>query len=755
MIKRKAREANIRIYIIPFVIITLFFIMITFIMRTSIKNYFYDLKKKEAMKIAKSISIDLSHTGQAVDTINSLLEKKLINSLKATSLNFEEFSNEHLVELADAFELDEISVYTNEGKIIYSNISNFVGWKPGNLHPVRRFMSGNDDIFIEDIRQDSVSGEYKKFGYMKLSDGFIIQIGILAEKVHDLLEPVRLQNLLEEMIADTSIIKLFALDEDYNISASTDIGSIGSSIKDEEIITYIKNGNIYDHINNTSDVESYKIFIPIEYESEKIIAFGIEYSLNEVFPVIKKNTIIGVSGLLIVYISLLLSVVSTYKRDKRLNQLAYYDGLTGLPNTELLKQRLNEDMIKNNKNKAIFMIRCGNIKLINQTFGYEYGDMAVKEIGGRFKTLVCRDMQLFRFSGENFVLYIKNYEQKEELLYILEKIEGLFNKPLLIKDVSEHLDIQIGIKEYIDTDKSLDQLLKEATIALNFMSNTKDKNYCFFDDDMELNIRREKIIETGLGTAIRENDTSIIYLVYQPIIDSKYNRIEGFEALARMNSEEFGFISPVEFIDIAERKQLIIPLSNHILRTACSFLADLLKLGTYDLRVAVNISTIHILQDDFVSTVLDIIKDTGINGRNLELEITETIIMGNFEIINTKLKELRESGIHISIDDFGTGYSSFARLKELNVDNLKIDQYFIQNITDENSDLLITRDIISIAHRLGLKTIAEGVELQIQKDYLLENGCDKLQGYLFSKPVPEDEAVELLKKYNNEPQPSN
>jgi EAL domain-containing protein (putative c-di-GMP-specific phosphodiesterase class I) len=149
-----------------------------------------------------------------------------------------------------------------------------------------------------------------------------------------------------------------------------------------------------------------------------------------------------------------------------------------------------------------------------------------------------------------------------------------------------------------------------------------------------------------------------------------------------------------------------------------------------------------------VNTVLNMIKETGINGRNLELEITESIMIDNFEIVNENLKELRSVGIQISLDDFGTGYSSFYRLMELNIDTLKIDQYFINKIKDTNKDSLITRDIISIAHRLGLKTVAEGVESEIQKDYLLEYDCDKLQGYLFSKPVPEEEAVMLLNKYN-------
>lgn len=167
-------------------------------------------------------------------------------------------------------------------------------------------------------------------------------------------------------------------------------------------------------------------------------------------------------------------------------------------------------------------------------------------------------------------------------------------------------------------------------------------------------------------------------------------------------------------------------------------------MGFNHIRVDVNISMIHLLQENFVSSVLDIIEETGIKGENLELELTETVLMENFQIGNERLKELRTNGIQIALDDFGTGYSSFDRIMELSVDTLKIDRYFINGITNSDKDFLITRDLISIAHRLGLKTVAEGVEIQEQKDYLMEYDCDKLQGYLFSKPVTKDEAIKLL-----------
>lgn len=748
MVKYKNRKANINIYIIPFFIITIIFVIIMFTMSNNVKNYYYDLRKEEALKIARGISIDLSHTGEAVNTINKLLENKLKDSLNAADMNRENYSDELLTELANTFDLDEIYAYNSEGIIEYSNSGKYIGWKAYEDHPVYDFMSGDEKMLIEDIRRDSESELYYKYGYIKHSDGYFIQIGILAEKIHDLLESFRLQNILEEIIVDSSIVQLYALNRDYLITSSTNQESIGLQVKDELIISDLNNGKIYDRVNTSTGVDLYEIYVPLEYETDKIIAFGIWYSLDEMIPVIRKNILIGIAGLITVYISLIYTIFASYKKNKELVQLAYYDNLTSLLNTESLKIHLGGDLITNKNNKAILLIKCYNLNLKNITYGYEFGDKVLKELGSRIKTLEDRNIQLFKFKGDKFVLYIKDYDKKEDLLAIITEIKELLNHPFIVNNNSEHIAIKIGVVEYKVTDKSLDQLLKAATIAQNNVDSTNSKDYSFFNEDMELAIQREEIIAKEIIAAVNEkDDTSKIYLLYQPIMDSRTKKIDGFEALARMNSEQFGFVSPAEFIDIAERTQLIIPLSNLILKMACTFIANLLT-DFNDIRVAVNISTIHILQEDFVNTVLNLIKETGINGSNLQLEITESVMIDNFEIVNEKLKELRSVGIQISLDDFGTGYSSFYRLIELNFDILKIDQYFINKINNTNKDSLITRDIISIAHRLGLKTVAEGVESEIQKDYLLEYDCDKFQGYLFSKPVPEEEAVMLLKKHN-------
>jgi EAL domain-containing protein (putative c-di-GMP-specific phosphodiesterase class I) len=249
--------------------------------------------------------------------------------------------------------------------------------------------------------------------------------------------------------------------------------------------------------------------------------------------------------------------------------------------------------------------------------------------------------------------------------------------------------------------------------------------------------------------AFDKTDKSI-YLQFQPIIDTKTNQIHGFEALARMNSKKLGMVSPAEFIPIAEEILLIIPIGKKVLYMAADYLKTLEGLGYHDIKVFVNISAIQLHQEEFYDDILQLVQDTKINTKNLGLEITESVFSNDYDFINNKLNKLIKLGIDISIDDFGTGYSSLARERELNVNCLKIDKSFLDKLLCIDQNQAITGDIISMAHKLGHYVVAEGVEEESQKQYLIEYHCDFIQGYLFSKPLNPEDAIEVLKKTNQQ-----
>lgn len=454
-------------------------------------------------------------------------------------------------------------------------------------------------------------------------------------------------------------------------------------------------------------------------------------------------TVFGIIALVVVYISLIYIIIMNYKKNKHLFAIAFFDILTGLPNLQFMKQYVAKEIANNKQGKkALLLINCSDFKAMNMVYGFDLSDEVIKGLSKKINELKDDNHKPFRFSGDRFGLYVKNYYTKENLISLAEKIYSLFSEPFKNKDAEQYYDLRVGIVEVNATD-NVDRIFMDALVALNNVTN--DSIYAFFNEEMEQRINRQDMIEREIRNIINDNNASNkLYLEYQPLADIKTNKIVGFEALARLKTDSFGNISPVEFISIAEKKQLIVPLGNMILRMACNYVKTLRQFGYKDVRVAVNVSGIQLLRNDFIDTVLKITRETGIDESNLEIEITESILLDNYEMINRKLKRLREHNIKIALDDFGTGYSSFARLRDLNIDVVKIDRYFIRRLSLEDSKNIMTGAIISMAHMLGLQVVAEGVEEEVQREYLLNNNCDIIQGYLFGKPLPQDEALKYL-----------
>ena len=268
----------------------------------------------------------------------------------------------------------------------------------------------------------------------------------------------------------------------------------------------------------------------------------------------------------------------------------------------------------------------------------------------------------------------------------------------------------------------------------------------FMTLEIEMQINREQEIMLQLAQIASEEENGGLFLQYQPVLDLKSNLICGFEALARLNSDKFGLVPPLEFIPIAEKTKLIVPIGNIIIKQALHFLKKLEMLGYDQIRVTVNLSVIQLLKDEFCEDLFEMIEDIGVNPANIGLEITESIYLSDHEKVNTTLGKLKEAGLRILIDDFGTGYSSLSRERDLNIDFVKIDKSFIDKLMHVEPEKALTSDIISMAHKLGHYVIAEGVEYEEQRKYLHSWGCDRIQGYLISKPLDEDAAIELLKK---------
>ncbi len=423
-----------------------------------------------------------------------------------------------------------------------------------------------------------------------------------------------------------------------------------------------------------------------------------------------------------------------------------HDKWTGLFNRNYLENLLENDAKTPTKEKrAVVSINLSTVQSLTVTYGFHYTQDMMKKIADTLN-LHCTDQRVLFNTYENrFVFYVKAYKDKNELIRFCEAIENTLEPLLAI----ERIGGGIGVVEIDqDNEHDIDQLLKNLLIASERAINIYDRDFgiCFFSTEMEDQINRENVIKHELDQIAADENNDRLFLQFQPILDLKSNKICGFEALARLNSYDLGLVPPLEFIPIAEKTKLIIPIGEKIIHQALHFLNKLKENGHGTINVSINVSAIQLLRVDFNKNLLGMINEIRVNPENIGLEITESVFALNYQEINRILGELIDSGIHIAIDDFGTGYSSLARERELNVNCLKIDKYFIDKLLTLKPEEVITGDIISMAHKLGHCAVAEGVEHEEQRQYLLNNGCDKIQGYLVGKPLDEEVALELLKE---------
>jgi EAL domain-containing protein (putative c-di-GMP-specific phosphodiesterase class I) len=347
-----------------------------------------------------------------------------------------------------------------------------------------------------------------------------------------------------------------------------------------------------------------------------------------------------------------------------------------------------------------------------------------------------------------FVFYVKDYENKNDLIDLSNKIIKILESILAV----ERIGGSIGIVE-IEVEKQLEAnlLFKNLMIASENAIVSSDSEYgvCFYDKLLEEKVEKNQELKKELTEIASSSDDGGLFLQFQPILNLKTNEIYGFEALARLNSRKYGLVPPLEFIPLAEKNKLIVAIGNKVIRQALGFLKRLNENGFQELSVSINVSVIQFMKNDFIKNLFDTIEEIGVEPKNIGIEITESLVAINFNSINSVLGQLRNAGISVYIDDFGTGYSSLARENELNVNFLKIDKSFIDSLLIIKLDESITCDIVSLAHRLGHRVVAEGVEDIRQIGYLEECDCDMIQGYYISRPLDEDMAFKFLQEKSN------
>lgn len=427
---------------------------------------------------------------------------------------------------------------------------------------------------------------------------------------------------------------------------------------------------------------------------------------------------------------------------RKIEYIAYHDSLTSLTNRRYFEEKIESAIQETNQLNsrfAIMFIDLDRFKFINDTLGHHTGDLLLVSVSNLLKNIVGKDNVVSRQGGDEFMILVRN-TSKEEAERLAEQIINELQKPISINGNELFITSSIGISLYPDHGSSLNSLIKRADTSMYSAKEQGKNRYQTFNVSMDDHITLKVNLENGLRKAIELNELSI---AYQPKLELLSNEIIGVEALLRWKHSEYGNISPSTFIPLAEETGLILKLGEWVLREACLQLKKWEDEGVEHLGVSVNVSTIQFIQKDFVEKVEAILKDTLADPVYLELEITESSTMDT-ELVISKLNKLKQLGIKISIDDFGSGYSSLSHIKNLPIDILKIDKSFINDIENDQSNQAIVSTILALATNLNLKTIAEGVENERQYQILKEKGCDQIQGYFISKPVPVTEVSKLL-----------
>jgi len=429
-----------------------------------------------------------------------------------------------------------------------------------------------------------------------------------------------------------------------------------------------------------------------------------------------------------------------YNSEEELKNLVYFDSLTKLPNRIALTNDIQEHVKqKEGITAALMIIDIDNFKYINDTLGHHFGDEFLIEIAKIFLNLSSQSIHVYRIGGDEFAFLVTASMPQVEM--VAQEIMNCFNKPIYMDKIKIHTTLSMGIAVYPFAGKTVQQLLKNADIAMYEAKQRGKERYVFFDDVMNYRIIEKTKIEHNLQFAL---DNKEFMLYFQPQYKTSNDKISGFEALIRWKSRELGMVPPNDFIKIAEESQKIVAIGKWVFVNSCDFASKLIKRGYKDTKVSVNISIVQLIQDDFTDFILATIESKNLDFKLIELEITETVLIRSVQEAYTKLETLRSKGVSISLDDFGTGYSSLSYLQNLPITTLKMDRTFVEDITKNTITENLASFIISMAHKLNLEVIAEGVETKLQLDTLKKYNCDKVQGYYYSKPVPEEQAFLLL-----------
>lgn len=719
--------------------------------------FLYLRRPLRAIRLASEFSATLNTRRGDEIAVNAETEE--IGQLQR-SLNFasQQLWREHRAVLESAERLQAVLTYTADGLITLSEQGIIESCNPA---AERIFgCSGEDmrgrglDRFVPDWRHIRPGQRHEVRGRQRDGTDLPIELSIVemwvsnqrlfAATLRDLTDSKRLEQLTSRLgrILGHSSNEIYIFDFEtlrfvqVSEGALTNLGYSMDELR----------GMTADDIRPGMSREQFKTLIqPLRDNKQEMVAFETVHRRKDgsLYPV-EARLQLSHTETPPVFVAIVQDITARKHTEERLMYLANYDTLTDLPNRSLLALRLNraiDEAIKNERLVAVLFIDLDRFKVINDTLGHDSGDELLKVVAKRLNEAVRPGDTVARYGGDEFVTVLANVAHIDDVTKVVQKILGRLSPAITIGGRELFVTPSIGITLCPFDDRTGEELLRNADTAMFHAKAQGGNTFRFYTAELNARAERRLTIETSLRHAI-ERDQFLLH--YQPQVDVVSGEIVGAEALIRWQHPDWGLVSPGEFISLAEETGLILPIGEWVLVQACSQVHAWHKAGHTSLRMAVNLSGRQLAQKGLVTLVDNILRRTGLAHGALELEITESLLMQDLEQTAVTLEALAAIGVTVSMDDFGTGYSSLSYLKRLPIDVLKIDQSFVRDITTDADDASIVQAIIAMAHSLGIKVIAEGVETAEQLAFLRQHACDGMQGYYISRPVAPEKFVELL-----------
>ncbi len=447
------------------------------------------------------------------------------------------------------------------------------------------------------------------------------------------------------------------------------------------------------------------------------------------------------------YICILNDITQRREMEQQLLRQATHDSLTELPNRVVLVDRVEQAILqakKKNGMMAFLFLDLDRFKMINDTLGHTVGDKLLQAVSSRLLVSTSDFDTVARFGGDEFVILLPEITSPQQAEDLAQEILSVLEKPFKVDNHTLKVTGSLGISYYPRDGADYETLMKNADLSMYHAKDSGRNTYRLFESEMNQRVVNHVQLDNALRYALKKKE---FYLVYQPLINLKTNTVVGLEALIRWESKMLGHVSPMDFIPMAEENGLIIPIGEWLLQEACTQLMRWHNNGFKDLLVAVNISGRQLHQSDLPETIRKILKKTGLPPKCLELELTESLLVDNVEHAVEMMYRFKDMGIKLAIDDFGTGYSSLSYLKQFPVDKLKIDQSFVKEMVSDANDAAIVKAIINLGHSLNLEVLAEGVENEYQKNFIIGHDCDYAQGYYLKPPNRPDEIQKFMEAY--------